>query len=323
MDTKRRIYGLIWLMAGALFMISSCKHKDLCHEVVTASQVEVVFNWEKAPAAKVASMKVFLYPTDGGTMITYEFANMQGGFIKLPEGNYRAICINSDTEALHYRDIHTYENFQVSTSVSSLDGVVLSALQNEDTGMPYFVHSSPDDCYSDNLNEVNIRLTDEKQKIVFYPEMAFCRYQVKVVNALNLFHVYPSHITGGLSGLSEVFYAGRNRIAHDRAIVPFNMKAEDSSALTASFFAFGQSRFDDEHRVAIHVVLQDGSEKCFVFDVTQQIHEAPDPHNVFILLDGMQIPETFNVEKEEPDEPGEGLVPSLDEWENVNVDLDI
>lgn len=321
MDARKKYIEWVSLIAGTVLMLFSCRHKDLCYEEAPVSQVEVAFDWSKAPQAKVASMRVFLYPEDGGKVMTYEFANMQGGPVMLPEGNYRAICINSDTEALLYKNIHTYEEFMVSTPVGLVNGMVFSALQMKKKAVAYSVQTSPDDFYSDNLSSVHIRSASGKQRIVFYPEMAFCRYRIKMINVINLQHVYLGSVTGGLSGLSEVFYVGRNVIDNDRAIVPFNMKRRGDSTLTASFFALGQSKYDDEHKVAIHVRLQDGSEKCYVFDVTQQIHEAPDPRNVLILLDGMVIPDTLDYEHEEKNEGG--FKPSLDDWEDVNVDLDM
>lgn len=321
MNAKKKKYGFLCLMAGVLLALSSCRHKDLCYEETTTSQIEVVFDWCKAPTAKVASMRIFLYPSGGGSVITYEFANMQGGFVRLPEGDYRAICINSDTEAMHYKDIHTFEDFQVFTSMGTLDGVVLSALQTEDKGLAYSVRTSPDKCYSDNLKKVQIRAATGSQKIVFFPEMTFCRYQIKLINVANFQYISPGRVIGGISGLSEVFYVGRRKMDSDSAIIPFSMKKEDDNTLIASFFTLGQTRFDDEHHVAIRVVLRDGSEVCYVYDVTRQIHDAPDPHDVFILLDGMQLPATLDFEKEERNDGG--FSPSLDEWEDVSVDLDM
>lgn len=320
MNARRKYLGFISLIAGTVLILFSCRHKDLCYEEAVASQVEVVFDWSRAPQAKVASMRVFLYPDNGGEVMTYEFANMQGGPVMLPEGNYRAICINSDTESLLYKNIHAYDEFMVSTPAGLVNSMVVSALQLKKKATAFSVQLPPDDFYSDNLSSVHIRAAGE-QRIVFYPEMAFCRYRVKVINVPNLQHVYPGSVTGGISGLSKVFYVGRNVMDNDRAIVPFGMKKEGSSTLTASFFALGQSKYDDEHKVAIHVRLQNGKEKCYVFDVTQQVHEAPDPHDVFILLDGMMIPETHDYERE--DDIKGGFKPSLDDWEDVDIDLDM
>lgn len=320
MNARRKYLGFISLIAGTVLILFSCRHKDLCYEEAVASQVEVVFDWSRAPRAKVASMRVFLYPDNGGEVMTYEFANMQGGPVMLPEGNYRAVCINSDTESLLYKNIHAYNEFMVSTPAGLVNSMVVSALQLKKKAIAFSVQLPPDDFYSDNLDGVHIRAAG-KQRIVFYPEMAFCRYRVKVINVSNLQYVYLGSVTGGISGLSKDFYVGRNVMDNDCAIIPFGMKKEDSSTLTANFFALGQSKYDDEHKVAIHMRLQNGKEICYVYDVTQQINEAPDPHDVFILLNGMMIPELSDYESE--DDIKGGFKPSLDDWEDVDIDLDM
>ena len=96
---KRNLYILLTLFA---VLLAGCEHKDFCCRCLQADDVEVVFDWSRSPDADPASMKVYFFPEGGGEALVYEFADIHGGSIRLPAGNYRAVCVNSDTEFLHY-----------------------------------------------------------------------------------------------------------------------------------------------------------------------------------------------------------------------------
>lgn len=51
------------------------------------------------------------------------------------------------------------------------------------------------------------------------------------------------------------------------------------------------------------------------YDVTDQIHSAPDQRNVHIVLDGLPLPK--------PIVNGGGFQPSVDEWQSVDVDIEM
>lgn len=54
--------------------------------------------------------------------------------------------------------------------------------------------------------------------------------------------------------------------------------------------------------------------KYYEYDVTDQLHEAPDPHYITIIIEGIELPA--------PD--GTGMTPSVPDWDDVvNNDLDM
>lgn len=67
--------------------------------------------------------------------------------------------------------------------------------------------------------------------------------------------------------------------------------------------------------MTIYAVLADESKWYYTYDVTDQIHSAPDQRNVHIVLDGLPLPK--------PIVNGGGFQPSVDEWQSVDVDIEM
>lgn len=109
---KRNLYILLTLFA---VLLAGCEHKDFCCRCLQADDVEVVFDWSRSPYAAPASMKVYFFPEGGGEALVYEFADIHGGSIRLPAGNYRAVCVNSDTEFLHYEHTDRFDSIRACT----------------------------------------------------------------------------------------------------------------------------------------------------------------------------------------------------------------
>lgn len=104
-------------MAALLVAATSCEHKDLCHDHAHAVEVEVVFDWRNAPDAAPASMSLYLFPGDGEAL-RYDFTGRDGGTIRVPIGKYEALCLNSDTENIGYRNTERKGTFEVTTQTS-------------------------------------------------------------------------------------------------------------------------------------------------------------------------------------------------------------
>ena len=234
------------------------------------------------------------------------------GKIKVPAGRYKALCINSDTEALLYRNIGEYHTFELYSPEGSMNTAAYSVL-HPDRMREERIRCSPDNFYADRIEEALLEVTEEEQTIVFYPANPVCHYTVEVRNVSNLKYVSPGFVTGALSGMSEGLFLGRNRIKSEPATIPFEMSSDGVSTLYADFLTFGQYESQNIHKIVIQVVMPDGNDKGYLFDVTDQVHQAPDPRNVHIILDGLPLPK--------PIVNGGGFLPSVDEWDNIEVDL--
>lgn len=311
-------------MAALLVAATSCEHKDLCLDHAHAVEVEVVFDWRNAPDAAPASMSLYLFPGDGEAL-RYDFTGRDGGTIRVPIGKYEALCLNSDTENIGYRNTERKGTFEVTTQTSPLLGG-LSALGVRSEGAPRAdgvgderVALSPDMLWSDHAESIELKHIPARQRITLYPEQSVCRYTVEIRNAENLKYVFG--VSGSISGLAGGLLPGTgpDALTGERVTIPFDAAVGEGengekSVVTGGLLTFGHSpAVDKAHQLTVYAVLSDGSKWYYTYDVTGQIHSAPDPRNVHIVLDGLPLPK--------PITNGGGFQPEVEPWKPVEIDL--
>lgn len=306
-------YILQTVTAFVVLLLTSCEHKDLCYDHSHTAKVQVIFDWKNAPVASPETMRLYLFPTDGGKTHAYEFSDYRGGYIDVPTGRYKAVCVNSDTESVLYRGINSFDSFEVY----ALDGILnmrsSSSPRAEGTSEER-IAKSPDLLYSARHDDIAIKFSKESQTIIFYPELSVCRYRVTIKNVSNLKYISSDGISGALSGMSGGLLVGPNELTPNAVTVPFGVVSDDISTLTADFLTFGQTaRGDHRHQLVIYAIMADGSKNYYTFDVTQQIDKAADPRDVHILLDRLPLPK--------PIVNGGGFQPDVEEWKNINVEI--
>ena len=297
----------------ALLFLSSCEHKDLQYDHSRTAELQVVFNWNKAPEAAPETMRLYLFPLNGGRPYTYEFTDYRGGCINVPADRYKVVCVNSDTESVLYRNIDLFDSFEAYAPDGVLSVGAFLVPRAEGTSEER-VAKSPDRLYSARLDDLTVELSKENQTVTLYPELSVCRYRVEIRNVSNLQYVSSDGIAGSLSGMSGGLLVGRNELTPEAVTVPFEVISDGVSTLTADFLAFGQLGFTNPpHKLVIYAIMADGSKNYYTFDVTTQVDEAASPHDVHVLLDGLPLPK--------PIVNGGGFHPVVDEWQNIDVDV--
>lgn len=309
-------------MAAVLTAATSCEHKDLCYDHSHTVDVKVAFDWKNAPGAAPASMSFYLFPAGGGEALRYDFTDCTGGTIRVPVGNYEALCLNSDTENINYRNTECRETFEVTTRAAdllsglSVLGVLSDGVPRVDGTEDERVILPPDMLWSDCVESIELKRTDGTTTVTLCPEMSVCRYTVEIRNAANL--KYVSGISGSLSSMAESLYPGVGCDATCKmgATIPFDAAVSaDKSTVTGGLFAFGCPSARKTHTLTIYAVLSDESKWYYTYDVTDQIHSAPNQRDVHIVLDGLPLPK--------PIVNGGGFQPDVDDWHSVNVDIEM
>lgn len=297
----------------AVLVFSSCEHKELCDNHSNTAKLHVVFDWQHAPDAQPETMRLYLFPLDGGKAQPYEFPDYRGGYINVPAGRYRALCVNSDTESVLYRNIDLFDSFEAYAP----DGVLKAGFPRAKDASDERIAKSPDRLYSDRLEDLAIEISKEEQTVTLYPALSVCRYRVEIRNVSNLEHHSSERLSGSLSGLSGGLQVGRNELTSDLVTVPFNVVSDGVSTLTAEFLAFGQAGMEGKpaHKLVIYLALPDGSKESYSFDVSNQVDEAADPRDVYILLDGLSLPK--------PIDDGGGFHIHVDDWKDENIDIEM
>ena len=317
---KARVYTIFTMLL--MLALTACEHKDLCFDHAHTVNVNVVFDWRYAPDASPASMAVYLFPADGSEPLRYDFTNREGGVIRVPIGHYDAICMNSDTRDVFTRNTNTPQTFEIFTRPASLIaglfslGVRADGVPRADGTENENVASPPEMLWTDNSKErIVLRLTDVSQTITFYPGQVVCNYDVEIRNAQNL--KYTSGVSFAISTLAGGYLPYINKVTEEAVTVPFDgMMHQENSTVTGATRTFGYSPTANRtHKLTVYAVLADESKWYYTYDVTDQIHNAPDPRNVHIVLDGLPLPK--------PIVNGGGFKPTVKEWQSVDVNIDM
>lgn len=237
-------------------------------------------------------------------------------------GGYEALCLNSDTENVTYRNAECRETFEVTTRTAdllsglSVLGVLSDGVPRVDGTESERVILPPDMLWSDCAESVELKPTVGTPTVTLSPEMSICRYTVEIRNAANL--KYVSGISGSLSSMAESLYpgVGCDATCKTGATIPFDAAVSaDKSTVTGELFAFGCPSARKNHTLTVYAVLSDESKWYYTYDVTDQIHSAPDRRDVHIVLDGLPLPK--------PIVNGGGFQPDVDDWQSVNVDIEM
>lgn len=308
---KRIIKFILTLIIG--WVTAACEHKELCYDHSSFAEVEVVFDWRYHPDTKPESMRLYLFPEEGGDPLLYEFPNHTGGIIRIRAGHYKAICYNSDTETIGFRNTEKFETFEAFALQGEL-AIRGSAAPRAEGTENERIALSPEYLYSDKKTDINITVTKEKQKIILYPRQAVCRYQVEIKNVSNLKEIFMNGIGGALSSLSGGIMLGIGQQSAEVATFPFSIVETEKQTLKGDFLTFGQSASELRlHKMVIYVIMKDGSKRYYTFDVTKQVDNAVDPYNVYIIIDALPLPKTLNSD--------EGFQPEVENWQDIFVDL--
>jgi len=302
-------------------MLTSCAHKELCYDHPHTHEVDVVFDWSEAPDADPETMSLYLFPCAGGKVERYEFTDCNGGRIRVLPGEYQAICLNSDTREIVLEDKDAFDSFRLTTADGELHASAL--LAGVSMGKPprakgtedERVARSPDKVWTGNLEELVI--DESTGSIRMTPVKSYIRFNVEVYNVENLEFAYI--ISGALTTMSESFLPGRDVLSEENVTVPFSaVHSVSEKYIKGEFLTFGHCPYQEyRHFLILYVTMNDGTNLSFRYDVTDQIHDAPDPENIVIVIDGLILPK--------PEGGGGGvsggLKPVVDDWTSVDIGL--
>ena len=314
---------MIYVALGAVWaaLLGGCRHKELCYDHPHGVEVSVIFDWSAAPDATPETMSLYLYPTEGGKPLRYEFIDCNGGKIRVPLGNYHAMCLNSSTEYVTYRNTEQLETFEVFTRTTPLlAGMGLVSVRSENAPRPEGtenerVAQAPDRLWSGYVKGIELQEI-EGQEIRMVPRLSTSYCTIEIRNAENLGGV--ASMSGTLSGTSESLFPGQgsDKVGETPITIPFGVTIwPDEKKVTAEHAIFGHCPgAANAHMLTIYAILSDNSQWYQAFDVTEQLHTAADQRRIHIVLDGLTLPV--------PDaESGGGFQPTVDGWKDAEEDL--
>lgn len=302
---------------AVLTFLAGCEYKELCYDHSHVVWYRIIFDWSKSPDASPGSMSLYLFTKNGNKVSRYEFADRKGGVIPIQEGEYTALCLNSDTEGIYYRNTEKRTTFEVTTPTTTLmhGAAVPRAKGVGDERMSL----EPDMLWCNHTDCLYVKRDIDGQSLTLYPQTGIHTYSITIHSVDNLEHVAQIYASISTMAGGILIGIGPDARTDERVTVPFGMVASpDKKSITGQVRTFGHCPSSvNSHKLVIYIVLDDGSKWYYTYDVTRQLHSAPDPQNVQIRLDTLPIPEPIG------GGDGGGFVPDVDEWQDFEVDVNI
>ena len=325
---------------GFLFLLlCSCEHKDLCYHHPHQVTIRVEFDWRNAPEANPEGMCVFFYPEEGGMPQRFDFLGANGGEINIAGGKYHLLCYNNDTKAIQFRGVdrfYTHEGF-------TREGSVLEPIY----GSSYFSRNTPQargseeervvicpdmlwgctaldiditesgvfyTCVPEKEKDELVSVENREQVITLYPCEQVCHYSYEIRNVNNLRGA--SQMCATLSGMAGTQLMANEELGSECLTLPFEAHPNQETAqITGEFLTFGHhTENSSPHNLVLYVIFRNGQKYYYTFDVTHQVHTAPNPRRVHLIIEELTLPDNITDE-------GEGFEVEVDDWETVHVDL--
>lgn len=309
---------------SAVAMLSACEQKELCYDHNHTITLDVNFDWTAAPDADPSTMSLYLIPRDGGRAERYEFTRREGGTIRVGQGEYDAICLNSDTRNVILENIHSFNDFHLTTDPTTL-GASLTALSVRAESIPRAegtederVMLEPEQLWHGRLTGISLDRDIPTASITIPTDLATETYNVIVTGVENL--KYTLGVSAALTGMAAGRFAASDAPSSERVTIPFDVSYSAATGeITGTVRAFGHCPADaGAHYLTLYVALADGSKWYYSYDVADQLHKAdaePASKVHTIRVDGLPIPK--------PITNGGGFHPTVDDWDPIEITIDM
>lgn len=304
-----------------LTAIAGCDQRELCYDHTHGANVDLFFDWSLEPDAEVSTMVVWAYSDNGSEGLRFEFDATrtrvsEGYTIKLPPGTWRLTCYNGNTENNREQG-KLPGDLQITTFEHSL----LAPLNRSDNApRPPLTEDQPVRSPASHIfaadAEKPLTILPLKghevmrYKATFVPRRATAIWNIRVEEITGLTRAIEA--SGIVTGVAESWSVNHTAPCGREVTVPFGMTVctKGEECLRASVIVFGDNA---PHEVRHNLRVFTTTNYYYDYDVTDQIHSAPDPLNVDIVVRGMKLPE-----------PGGGMSPGVGDWEDAeNIELDL
>lgn len=308
------------VLAIGASLLTGCNHKDLVYDLESRSGVIVVYDWTKAPDANPASMELRMHPQEAPSkVVNFFFQNRKGGPLNAPVGDYTCVTLNGDltdwAQTRNHEDPDAFELYTPDATAMRNLGIPSRSVPRAAGAEGERMAMTPGMVWSDRRDNIGIHNTPGVQVITFYPEELNCHYTVDIYDVSHTEYLQSPTLDATLSGMAEGVYPGRKQSTDNPVTMPFTLHTDAAQgSMHAEFLTFGEtSQTQRAHTITVYLTLTDGTRWYATADVSKQIYDAPDPHHVHIVLRGIDLPKPINSTG--------GIIPDVDDWQTVNIDL--
>lgn len=317
-------YAMIGLAYAAL--LTGCDQRELCYDHNHSANVRVEFDWFFARNADVEGMTVLFYNEDDPSAepIRYDLPGRDGGMVKLQPGRWRPVAYNNDTEAILYRGQSSPSTLEAYTRESSVEeGTQIytrgSAMPRAANAEDETVILEPDMLYGATGELLILGPDDTNSTLTLQPEMRVTEIDITIHDVPNL--EYAGQFGGALSGLAPSVMMASGALGAGCVTEAFTCHIIDDTTLQMKFRIFGhcpEGGLLNTHMLTIYAILADGTKWYYTKDITTELHKASEEqrnHIVDVDLNDLPLPM--------PIVNGSGLQPSVDTWNNIEIEVEM
>lgn len=263
-----------------------------------------------------------------------------GGYLRqVPPGKYRVITYNNDTDGVLFDGLNNYDTHRGYTREGSLleplYGNTVNRAPAAEGAEGQRVLITPDPMWGYYTADVEVTdygityicvpesekgdyigkpVTSEDYVITLYPHDLTCLYTYEIRNVKNL--PFALQQTATLSGMAPHLYFGSEQLGEEPVTIPFSAYSDGVSNITGRFYTWGHHPEGTAPHIMVLYIWMKGESKgwYYTFDVTDQVHKAPDKRRVHIVIDNLELPTPIG-------DNDESFDPSVDDWDVVDVVL--
>ena len=309
-----RHMGSSLLIPLAIWFLTGCRHKDIIEDIRQEGfpLVMVEYDWDNDEIFLPDGLANLFYSTYESSQ-SYWRGDFRpsGGSLRLPADQYNVVAFNNDTENIVFSDIDNFDKFTLSTSE-----IDTSSIPDDQLPFPsQKLYHQPDRIWVALLKNINIEDSYDIQTITLSPRRITREYHVEMTGIENLESALRYYAL--VSDLSPAFKMSSVAQTGNASTIGNFMQPIDDSTISTTITNFGTNKDSHLQRLAVYMWLADGARKVFMYDVTDQIREAPDSMNLVIRVKGPSLPEIT---------PGGGgigggLDVGVDNWDFVDIEL--
>ena len=294
-----RLAAIYAIMIAAVFM-PGCEHNELCYDHTHVTELNVEFDWSQAPDADPSTMVVHFFRPDGSLYRRVEFTQRTGGKVRLEAGEYRILFHNGNMET-----VYELGNSHSDYALSGVSRSILEPLGREgDAPRPpesadQLIFSAPDQVWAGSHSAIEILPGVAGQTVKLTPVEATMEYTVEITGVENLRD--DIDVSAAITGMSPLYRLAEGCHGGEAATLPISVERVGDNTLVAHFRTFGHCpQTELAHTFSVYT-----SNKFFVnYDITEKMHNAPDPRHVVIEIHGLRLPDA-------------GMGTEISGWENV------
>lgn len=300
----------------SICVISGCRHKDIIEDIGQGGLplINIEYDWAASELFRPDGVANLFYSTHPSSQ-SYWRSDFRpsGGTMRLPADQYNVVVFNNDTENIVFTDIDNFDKFTLSTHEIDTSGIPDDQLPFP----PQKLYQQPDGMWATMRKGIVIDNNQESRNIILAPRRITRDYHVEITGIKHLESALRYY--AAISDLApEYKMASLTQIGKASTIGNF-MQPVDNSSISTTITNFGVNKDSQHQHLAVYMWLADGARKVYLYDITEQIKEAPDSMNLVIRVKGPSLPEIS------PGEGGSsgdgGLDVGVDNWDFIDIEL--